>query len=415
MRLPRACCSLRESRLRADSNLAEIAAAVAIFLAVSTLGLTLLFALRLKLPAEVPLADVTLLLPLTGRCPGLEELIAALAAQTLKPRRLVVAVESADDPAYARVKALGPRYAGISIELVVAGLSPLRGQKSTNILAGLGALDTRDGYLVLLDADIRPQRWWLAALVRPLAAGRADLVNGYRWPVPDRVSLATAAFAQIDRAIATLPRLPVAKAVWGGSIGVTRPALEKLDLPHTIGSTLTEDLPTGVRAAAIGLRVLTRRALRVPTPLTGGWCNLWGFGRRQYQLIRTYRPGLWRFAAAVTSADLAARAILVFVLLVGDEATIAAAALVAVAALGSVALELRFAIGKRLGAADRAGLRLRQHLFLWMILPLPLLHAALICAGRITSPVRWAHIDYRVDHRGHVVGIVRRPHSGGAA
>jgi hypothetical protein len=33
----------------------------------------------------------------------------------------------------------------------------------------------------MLDADICPQPWWLAALVAPLATDGADLVNGYRW------------------------------------------------------------------------------------------------------------------------------------------------------------------------------------------------------------------------------------------
>ena len=32
------------------------------------------------------------------------------------------------------------------------------------------------------------------------------------------------------------------------------------DLPNTIGRTLTEDLPIGDRAAATGLRVLTRQS-----------------------------------------------------------------------------------------------------------------------------------------------------------
>jgi hypothetical protein len=33
--------------------------------------------------------------------------------------------------------------------------------------------------------------------------------------------------------------------LWGGSLAVTRRALEILDLPNTIGRTLTEDLPIG--------------------------------------------------------------------------------------------------------------------------------------------------------------------------
>ena len=137
----------------------------------------------------------------------------------------------------------------------------MRGQKCTNLLAALARLDTDDGNVVLLDADIRPQPWWLAALVAPLAAGRADIVNGYRWQVPSKLTLATGLGAAVDRAIAVLPRLSQAKTIWGGSLAVTRHALDVLDLPTTIGRTLTEDLPIGDRVAETGLRLLTRRAI----------------------------------------------------------------------------------------------------------------------------------------------------------
>src|SRR5262249_17741519 len=152
------------------------------------------------------------------------------------------------------------------MELVVAGLSELRSQKCTNLLNALMHLDTNDAHVVLLDADIRPQPWWLAALVAPLAAGRADIVNGYRWPVPQTLSLGVALVAGIPRAIAILPRPPQTRLLGGGSIALPRHALELLDLPKTIGRALTEDLPMGGCAAAPALKVLTRRAIRAPTP-----------------------------------------------------------------------------------------------------------------------------------------------------
>ena len=270
---------------------------------------------------------------------------------------------------------------------------------------------TDDPYIVFFDADTRPQRWWLAALVAPLAAGRADVVNGYRWPAPKTVSFATAIIAGIDRAIATLPRLSLTKAIWGGSLAMTRHALETLDLPQTIGRSLTEDLPIGARAAETGLRVLTRRALRAPTPLDGCFRDLWRFGRRQYQLIRIYRRGLWSYAALIVTTDFAARLALLVILLVRDGSGTGVAALIGIAALGSATVELRSAIGRKLSVPDRLGLRLWQHFLTWMIVPLPAVHASVIWGGLMTSPVQWAHIRYTVDHRGRVTGIERRPHS----
>jgi hypothetical protein len=229
--------------------------------------------------------------------------------------------------------------------------------------------------------------------------------------VPRALCLATAVVAGIDRAIATLPRLSLTRAIWGGSLAMTRHALQTLDLPATIGRTLTEDLPIGDRAMETHLRVLTRRAIRVPTPLDGRLQDLWRFGRRQYQLIRIYRPGLWSYAALVVTTDLIARLVLLSMLIVMGTSGPALPAVLVATASGSVATEIRLAVGRRLGAADRIGFGPWQHLLVWLILPLPAFHASMIWGGFVTSPVRWAHIAYVVDRRGRVTDVTRRPHS----
>jgi len=388
--------------------IAWVAATVAVFYSLWSVALAVLFAVRLRIPDERLSTRVALVLPATGMLPGLDDLFGALAKQSLPPSRMIVAVESRDDPAYARVAALAGHYPRLNIELVVAGLSPLRSQKCTNLLAALARLDADDAYVVLLDADIRPQPWWLAALVAPLASGRADLVNGYRWPVPIGLSLATALVAGIDRGIAVLPRLSQTRPIWGGSLAVNRNALAALDLPNTIGRTLTEDLPMGDRAAEVSLRVLTRRAIRPPSPLGGSISDLWRFGRRQYQLIRLYRPGLWSFAAFVVSTDLIARIVLLSNLIASGPAL---AAIILLASLGSIATEIRLAIGRKLDCRDAIGCRLVQHLLVWTIFPGAVFHASVIGGGFVTSPVAWRHIRYVVDKTGRVIDVARRPHS----
>jgi cellulose synthase/poly-beta-1,6-N-acetylglucosamine synthase-like glycosyltransferase len=385
------------------------AAVVAAFYSLWSVALAVLFFTRLRVQDDRLSTNIALVLPATGTLPGLEDLLNALLAQSLLPRRLIIAVESRDDPAFARITDLSRGYPRLNIELVIAGLSPLRSQKCTNLLAALGHLEAEDAHIVLFDADIRPQPWWLAALVAPLAAGRADIVNGYRWPVPTTLSPGTALAAAIDRAVAVMPRVAQTRPIWGGSLALTRQALEILDLPRTIGRTLTEDLPIGDRAAEAGLRVLTRRAVRPPTPLSGSFPDLWRFGRRQYQLIRLYRKGLWRFAAFVVTTDLVARIALLSAVTVSG---VALAAILIISALGSIATEIRLAIGRRLGASDGIGFRLSQHLLVCTILPAPAFHASVIWAGSVTSPVRWAHFRYMVDRNGQVTKATRLPYPG---
>jgi hypothetical protein len=384
------------------------AAAIAVFYSLFALALAVLFIARLRIFDDCPFTRVNLILPATGALPGLEDLLDALAAQSLQPSRLVVAVESIDDPAYARVSALAARYLRLNVEIVIAGLSSVRSQKCTNILAALARLDHDDAPVVLLDADIRPQPWWLAMLVAPLAARRADLVNGYRWPVPTTLAPGAVLATAVDRAVAVLPRLQQVKPMWGGSLASTRGALDILDLPKTIGRTLTEDLPIGDRAAEAELRVLTRRAIRLPTPVGGSFSDLWRFGRRQYQLIRIYRSGLWSFAAFVVTTDLMARIALLSTLPNWGPGW---AMILVVAGLGSITTEIRVAIGRKLGAPDGIGSRLSQHALAWMILPAAAFHASVIWGGFITSPVVWRHVRYVVDRAGRVVGVSRLPHA----
>jgi hypothetical protein len=369
---------------------------------------------------EPPQARVSLILPATGQLRGLERLLDLLADQTLPPRRLIVCVESREDPAFHRVGDLIPLYPSLHIELVVAGASGERAQKCTNLLAGFSRIEPDDAFIVTFDADILPPPWWLAELVGPLANGRADIVSGYRWQVPQRLSPATVLGAAVDRAIAAKhrPEWIWAHSIWGGSIALTAQALRAVDMPGTLAHALTEDLAIDDKGLALGLRILTPAGLRLPTPLDLGLVGLWRFARRQYQIVRGYRRLLWWCALAVTTADLTARAILLGVAAAGTGAPqwLALAALLAVALIGSASIALRCAFGRRLGARDPTALVAAFHALAWAILPLAAFHAAVIWASALYSPVDWAHVRYTVDNRGRVLRAARRrPEPGGKA
>ena len=116
-------------------------------------GITAYRAARLRLPRRHAHGQVTLILPLTGPAPGLEALLAALAAQTMPPRRLVVAVESAEDPAHARVQALVPGCP-FPLQLVLAGRAEHRAAKNSGLIAAAALVDAADDAVVLLKAKV---------------------------------------------------------------------------------------------------------------------------------------------------------------------------------------------------------------------------------------------------------------------
>jgi hypothetical protein len=101
----------------------------------------------------------TLVLPLAGQAESLGRLVAALERQTLMPRRLIIGVESQGDPAYRRALDVAATTS-LPIEVVVAGLATIQGQKCRNQQAALERLDEDDEAVVLLDGDIVPTDWW---------------------------------------------------------------------------------------------------------------------------------------------------------------------------------------------------------------------------------------------------------------
>jgi hypothetical protein len=362
----------------------------------------------LRFPAHAPSAAVTAIMPATGPLPNLEGLIANLSRQSLPPRRLIIAVEAQNDPAYARVRSVQATTITPHIDLIVAGVADKSGQKNANILAALKELGPADEYVLLMDADIRPLPWYVASLIEPLAAGRRDLVNGYRWLTPVRPTVFATLIAAIDRRLAVLPRPRETRLIWGGSIAVTPRARAALDLPTTLAGQVLDDLPIGAKAAAKGLNVGARSCARAPTPIESDPRRLFAFARRQMQFVRIYLPGLWWVASLLAVVDLCARlTLLTAALAAAPRFSAALAALLGVAALDLLSAELRLHASRRLGVADDVAFKMLNRLFALTILPLPVTWTAILFASFPTSRIAWAHVRYRVDSKGRVLQVER--------
>jgi hypothetical protein len=86
-----------------------ITAGIVMTCAVGSLACAALFLAKLLVPRSGSVANIVLLLPATGSLDNLEDLLAALGRQSVRARRLIIAVESPDDPAYRRATELEPR------------------------------------------------------------------------------------------------------------------------------------------------------------------------------------------------------------------------------------------------------------------------------------------------------------------
>ncbi|MDN3567531.1 glycosyltransferase [Paeniroseomonas aquatica] len=333
---------------------------------------------------------VTLILPLAGPTPALAALFRALAAQTLRPRRLIVAVEGPADPAAAQALSLAALLP-FPLQLAFAAHTRTRSHKCSNLIAGFRQLDEEDAAAVMLDADILPQRWWLSTLASPALEGSWDLVTGYRWPLTAGAGVLAQYLAWLDRGFAVLPKFQASAFAWGGSLAFSRRALAVLDVPAVLDRVLSDDLAIGTAARRAGLRVLTRRILLLPTPPEGGVAS---FMRRQMRIVHLYRPLLFHASLLVFGLDLAG-----WVALLGLAAGsgLAQGLVLGLLALRLLRWGLQDRLGRLIGAPEPRRERLRQLLValtppVGTLVTLVLLLQAVPCRR-----LSWRHVSYALD------------------
>ena len=352
-------------------------------------------------PAAVVPARVILIMAVTGRSIDLKRLWAAIRAQTLAPERVVVAVESKDDPAYALLSALGE---GVTIH--VAGAASAAAQKSHNLASALAAFDDGAAIIAFADADILPRPGWLADLVRPIARGSADMASGYRWQIPMDVRPASLACAWIDRALACLPKFRWQVMAWGGSLAFAPGVLKRLDAVALLERSISDDLALAALAREAGLRTLYRLRVLVPSPIAHTSHSFFGFAVRQYQMLKLYQPRVWAMALALVGASVLIKAAL---WIAAFQSAAGLAILLAFLCANWIAYALRLKRAQTLDCWPVMSRPAEAALCLTPIVSplIDLVHLAAILRSADTRRIAWSHLSYEMEGR-EVRGIVRR-------
>ena len=338
---------------------------------------------------------VSVILPLTGEARSFATLLDALNRQTLLPACLLVAVESEQDPAYARVRAEAHK-ANFPIKLIVAGPATHQAQKCRNQQAALDCLDPEHKVIALMDGDIVPDPEWLGGLVWPIVSGQFDIISGHRWQQVAKHRLGAHLVTAVDRGLTLLPRIDLdsASVAWGGSIAMTTLVAQRLDLRALFDRVLSDDLALASRAAALGLRVGTHVSLLVPSPNAQSLVSAWRFARRQYQMCRIYRPALWRFGLCVVGLRLAGWSAALWFTVTQQAAGVWVLALLTV--LGMLKQWGVGAVARRADMPDRWSVRVVQILLGGLQPVVDAFHLSVIVGAAWMRRVRWGHVTYRV-------------------
>ena len=375
------------------ASLVLLAAAAALVANLAWISGAIWFLAYFRPPQHHATGRVTLVLAATGGGAQFAALLDALTRQTLMPARLILCAESEDDPVVAQARAM---LLPFPMDIAIAGLAERCSQKGLNLAAGFALLDGTEDAIVLLDADILPSPGWLSALATPALNGAADVVTGYRWHIPGGGPVRHAV-VWLDRALALGPRFIASSVVWGGSIAIARNSFHAMRLSDALKSSFSTDGAISRRAAAVGARMLTRRAVLLPTPPEGGQASAWGFKRRQLQILRIYRPGFWALLGLLLHMEACALPLALL------GAWWAAAPL---AALALLRVALHAHVARRIGRPDGPAALLGQSLAALLAPPLILL---LFWSSAFWRRIRWRHVEYRIDGPDAVRVIHRAP------
>ncbi len=125
--------------------------------------------------AATPLPAVTVLKPLHGDEPLLEDALASFCTQDYPKLQIVFGVQSRTDPAIALVARLRDRFPDVEIDLVVNGTAHGTNRKIANLINMLPL--ARHELLVLSDSDIHAEASYLRRVVEALGRPGIGLVT----------------------------------------------------------------------------------------------------------------------------------------------------------------------------------------------------------------------------------------------
>ena len=346
-----------------------------------------------EIPGVEP--SVAIILPVRGAA-NLARFLPLVRAQAYSRYRIVAAVETADDPAFALLRAAAGEP-GPAIETIVAGQAANAGQKVWNQLAALDRLTPDDEIVAFIDADTLPTPLWLPRLVAVIVNSGRAVATGYRWMVPADDSLSSSCLAAANASIASLPRgVAPMTLVWGGSVAMRHETLEAIGLKDVWRGAISDNSQMAEALRRKGLVAHAPRQGLLITPVACSWREFFEFGVRQYRFVFLHQPKNWAAAALCLWAPPVCIALAAPAFLHGSA--IAWGALIFVLALGDLRSRLRRSLQRALWpeiVGPRDDRRWRVDRFLRPIWSLA--HALCAAGAPLSRRVDWAGIRYRVD------------------
>jgi ceramide glucosyltransferase len=250
---------------------------------------------------------VTVLKPLCGAEPLLEENLRSFCTQDYPEYEVVFGVHSADDPAVGIVDRLITEGHHCRLELVIDGRMCGPNAKVSNV-ANMYEHAKHD-VLVVSDSDMRVDARWLAHVMAPLADPRVGLVTCLYRARPLAGVLSTLGAMYVNEWFA--PAVMVAACFNGGPYGfgstlaLRRETLDAVGGFKELSEYLADDYVLAARAAARGHRIVLASTIVEMIVSEPGLRALFARELRWARVVRSVRPLGWTLSCVTYTVPLA--------------------------------------------------------------------------------------------------------------
>lgn len=207
-------------------------------------------------PRHRPLPPVSILKPLCGNEPLLEEALESCFLQDYPEFQIVFGIQDPDDPALAVVDKLRRRHPAHDVRLVINSTMHGPNRKISNLINMLTA--TRHEILVISDSDLHVPRNYLACLVHELEKPGTGMVTSLYVGAPADNLVATLGATQISHHF--LPGVLLSRQMGrqdclGSTAMFTRDTLERTGGFQPLAEVLAEDNFFGQRVRDLGFSI----------------------------------------------------------------------------------------------------------------------------------------------------------------
>ena len=247
----------------------------------------------LREPVRSFTPKAAIIAPCKGVDAELEENLNALFNQNYPDYEIVFAIARGDDPARPVIEKAMADHPQVNSRLVIATASERRSEKISNLLSALDSINTSSEAIVFVDSDARADKDWLRALVAPLAGRGVGAATGYRWYLPARGGLWSAALSAWNGTVATTLGGHSRNFAWGGATAILRETLERVDVPGRWQGAVSDDyaLTRAMQEARLRINFVPRCLML--SREDAGLGKLLEFTTRQVIITRIYRPRVW--------------------------------------------------------------------------------------------------------------------------